>query len=107
MPSTPSAYPQVLSRRFAYSNSTFPQLTSIFGVGSIPGSSTEKQAGQSNTALASSFFHQHLSTHPGETTAGVMTAHPAGQQTEASSTSTYRAPGVVAKATTLLAGQRK
>ena len=32
-----------------------------------------------------------------------MTAHPAGQQTEARSTSTYGAPGVVAKATTLLA----
>jgi shikimate 5-dehydrogenase len=34
-----------------------------------------------------------------------MTAHPAGQQTHSSSTSTYVPPGVVAKATNLLAGQ--
>jgi hypothetical protein len=42
MPSTPSAYPQVIWRHFASLNSNFPQLTAIFGLGSIPGSSTTK-----------------------------------------------------------------
>ena len=40
MPSTLLAYPQVISRRFASSNSIVPQLTGIFGAGSISGSST-------------------------------------------------------------------
>jgi hypothetical protein len=47
MPSTLLAYPQVISRRFASSNSIFPQLTGIFGAGSIPGSSTKELAGHS------------------------------------------------------------
>jgi hypothetical protein len=40
MPSTLSAYPQVISRRFAYSNFAFQQLTAIPRAGSIPGGST-------------------------------------------------------------------
>jgi hypothetical protein len=52
MPSTSSAYPQVLWRclalfgvvwrRFASSIPLFPQVELIFGPGSIPGSSTEE-----------------------------------------------------------------
>jgi hypothetical protein len=36
---------RVLSRRFTYPNLTFPQVSEIFAVGSIPGSST-KHAGR-------------------------------------------------------------
>jgi hypothetical protein len=46
MPSTPFAYPQVISRTFAslrVLNSTFPQFIAIFGAGSIPGSSTRSR----------------------------------------------------------------
>jgi len=43
MPSTLLAYQQVVSRRFASRISVFPQLTVIFGLGSIPGSFTTKQ----------------------------------------------------------------
>jgi hypothetical protein len=39
--STAFAYPQVISRRLAYSNLVSSQLNAIFGRGSIPGSSTE------------------------------------------------------------------
>jgi hypothetical protein len=49
MPSTPFACPQVMSRRFAYSNSTFPQVIAIFGAGSIPGSPIT-QTGRLRTA---------------------------------------------------------
>ena len=41
MPSTHSAYPQVISRRFASANLMFSQLKTLSGAGSIPGSSTE------------------------------------------------------------------
>jgi hypothetical protein len=42
MPSTSSAYSQVVSRRFASANPVFPQLKAILATGSIPGSSIEK-----------------------------------------------------------------
>jgi hypothetical protein len=41
MPSTPSAYSQVVSHRFASSIPLFPQFTPFYAPGSIPGSSTE------------------------------------------------------------------
>ena len=46
MPSTPSAYPQVVSRRFASSIPLLSQLKSIFEPGSIPGSATRRAADQ-------------------------------------------------------------
>jgi hypothetical protein len=41
-PSTPFAYPQVVSRTFASSISAFLQVTAISVAGSIPGSSTSR-----------------------------------------------------------------
>src|SRR6516164_8213758 len=67
----------------------------------------ERRGLHSDEIMLGALLRRLARTHPGETNAGVMTAHPAGQQAEASSTSTYGAPGVVAKATTLLAGQRR
>src|ERR1700739_3710745 len=46
MPSTPFAYPQVVSRCFASSIPLLSQLKSIFEPGSIPGSSTTEDAGR-------------------------------------------------------------
>jgi hypothetical protein len=56
-PSTPFATPQVFSRRFASSDSAFPQVSRLLVAGSIPGNST-KTAGQRpfSGSLAS---HQH------------------------------------------------
>jgi hypothetical protein len=45
-PSTPFATPQVFSRRFASSDSAFPQVSTILVARSIPGSSTRKGPGQ-------------------------------------------------------------
>jgi hypothetical protein len=45
MSSTSFAYPQVFSRRFAFSNLLFSQVKSIYAPSSIPGSST-KHAGR-------------------------------------------------------------
>jgi hypothetical protein len=45
MPSTPFAYPQIISRTFAsfhVLNPAFPQLSVVSVAGSIPGSSTQK-----------------------------------------------------------------
>jgi hypothetical protein len=41
MSSTSFAYPQVFSRRFAFSNPLFSQVKSIYAPSSVPGSSTE------------------------------------------------------------------
>ena len=46
MPSTPFAYPQVISRTFAsvrVVDFSIPQVSVIFGAGSIPGSSTRSR----------------------------------------------------------------
>jgi hypothetical protein len=37
---------RVVSRTFASSDTTFPQVSTIFAPGSIPGSSTKRDAGQ-------------------------------------------------------------
>ena len=54
MPSTPLAYPQVVSRRFAYWISAFTQFKSIYAPSSIPGSSPQKYL--SPGGLASTTF---------------------------------------------------
>jgi hypothetical protein len=65
MPSTPSAYPQVVSRTFASLIPAFTQLKSIFAPGSIPGSSTKKATGQSHK-LWPVFFSSTSLGLPGE-----------------------------------------
>jgi len=58
MPSTPFAPPQVVSRRFASSNSAFLQVSSIFVAGSIPGRSTDKGPSQTDYFWLGPFLRQ-------------------------------------------------
>jgi hypothetical protein len=46
----------VISRRFACSDSAFPQVTLFYAAGSIPGSSTERDPGQSGALWPGSYL---------------------------------------------------
>jgi len=57
MPSTPFAYPQVISRCFTlFRVVNFPQVSWISATSSIPDSSTKKDPGQSGTLWPGSFL---------------------------------------------------